>query len=1265
MASMWGSRAPIGIGISTLVAGLLAFAPPASANISHVFTATYGGGTSTPADPYPLSAPTDVAVDQSTHDFYVTDPGSHAVEKFSPSGEFILMFGGNVDQKTGANVCTAASADPCQAGVSGSGSGELETPTYLAVDNSGGPSNGDIYVGDTGDSIVSKFEPSGQIVSTWGVEGQKDGSDATDHPLFGPLGGTAVDSSGTIYILGYNYSGGIWQYSQSGEYKGWFSQGPGLFSVEGNPVSIAANIAVDPSTNEIYEVNGSEIDHYFSDCLPCEPLDRFGNGDLFAAKGIAIDGSTHTVYVANAKGNDVAAFDDVRPVVTTGSPLAVSDSSVTLTGQVEPKGHGEITECKFEYGFDTTYGHSIPCSPDPRTVPFTENTAVTATIDNFSPGTRDHYRLVATNSAGATVDGLDKTFTTTQAPAIDGVRAEKVTATSADLIGQIDPNGLPTTYRFEYGPTIDYGQDVPVPDGTIEASFSDQERSVELTGLTPHAVYHYRVVAENEDGITNGEDHSFNFYPSSCPNETVRQQTEADYLPDCRAYELVSPGNAGATALYPGGPNTGYATNPPRLAYTGSSGTLPESGGSPIDANGDLYIATRTDSGWVSRYVGLPSFEAALDGGPPQGPPGSGFPGEEIELCSQPGGDCGPAKIQNNVLTNSAMSTFLEFDDGNPAVGANNQGDLQNESTVSSNAPYVYGSEGNFLERLPTDLGAVSPIAHALDCKRLIGDFFGHEAYNDCPGDVTASANLTHFVFATETHLFSPQGQLAAPGSVYDNDVATANVEVASKLSDGEPIPSQPTDQAGDPLQIPAVSSDGSRILMAAGGTGPCGASTCSEPPCGAALSAYMRCPMQASNLYMRVDDSITHDISQGHDVNYVGMTADGSKVYFTSEEQLTEEDKDTSTDLYMWSEVGEEEGHPLTLVSGGGSMLAGEPGNTDSCSASFTTRCGVVTYSGRRYCQLPGGLGGNCNSDSSIASESGDIFFFSPEQLDGSKGIPNQWNLYDYRSGRDHFVASFSSPYCFSNPFPTCANTPVVRMQVTPDGAHMAFITASQITQYNNAGHLEMYTYEPATETVLCVSCNPSGAPPTSDVYGSQDGLFLTTDGRTFFSTEEALVHNDTNNAQDVYEYVEGSPQLITQGTGDTRGQTGANDINGNEGLPGLDGVSANGTDVYFSTYDTLVPQDHNGTFLKFYDARSGGGFPLPTPPAACEAADECHGVGSSSPSALQGETSVALRSGNAASATHRDKVRKARRRRRRARRTGRAQHGHNGGER
>ena len=104
-----------------------------------------------------------------------------------------------------------------------------------------------------------------------------------------------------------------------------------------------------------------------------------------------------------------------------------------------------------------------------------------------------------------------------------------------------------------------------------------------------------------------------------------------------------------------------------------------------------------------------------------------------------------------------------------------------------------------------------------------------------------------------------------------------------------------------------------------------------------------------------------------------------------------------------------------------------------------------------------------------------------------------------------------------------------------------------------------------------------------------------------------------------------------------------------------GLEAVSANGTDVYFSTFDTLVAQDHNGQFLKFYDARTGGGFPVNLSVAPCEAADECHGVGSSAPapprSAPTGQLGQAATSTRAAQARPQEEARATSKRQRRRR--------------
>ena len=48
--------------------------------------------------------------------------------------------------------------------------------------------------------------------------------------------------------------------------------------------------------------------------------------------------------------------------------------------------------------------------------------------------------------------------------------------------------------------------------------------------------------------------------------------------------------------------------------------------------------------------------------------------------------------------------------------------------------------------------------------------------------------------------------------------------------------------------------------------------------------------------------------------------------------------------------------------------------------------------------------------------------------------------------------------------------------------------------------------------EKLVCVSCLPSGAPPTTNVEASLNGLFMTNDGRAFFSTGDALVPQDTD---------------------------------------------------------------------------------------------------------------------------------------------------------
>jgi hypothetical protein len=90
-------------------------------------------------------------------DVYVFDAHNLRVQKFSPSGEFLLAFGGEVDKTTGEDVCTAASGDVCGKGVEGAAAGQfsiIDGRDYITI----GP-DGTVYVGDNG--RIQEFEADG------------------------------------------------------------------------------------------------------------------------------------------------------------------------------------------------------------------------------------------------------------------------------------------------------------------------------------------------------------------------------------------------------------------------------------------------------------------------------------------------------------------------------------------------------------------------------------------------------------------------------------------------------------------------------------------------------------------------------------------------------------------------------------------------------------------------------------------------------------------------------------------------------------------------------------------------------------------------------------------------------------------------------------------------------------------------------------------------------------------------------------------------
>ena len=68
---------------------------------------------------------------------------------------------------------------------------------------------------------------------------------------------------------------------------------------------------------------------------------------------------------------------------------------------------------------------------------------------------------------------------------------------------------------------------------------------------------------------------------------------------------------------------------------------------------------------------------------------------------------------------------------------------------------------------------------------------------------------------------------------------------------------------------------------------------------------------------------------------------------------------------------------------------------------------------------------------------------------------------------------------------------------RVTPDGTTVLFASQAQLTSYDNAKHDELYLYEAPSDKLICVSCNPHGAPATSEhisqtTWNSAENLVL-----------------------------------------------------------------------------------------------------------------------------------------------------------------------------
>ncbi len=205
---------------------------------------------------------------------------------------------------------------------------------------------------------------------------------------------------------------------------------------------------------------------------------------------------------------------EIEPVDLAG----ITPGAATLNGHVDPAGNGEITECHFDYvteeAFQATQysdlssGGTVPCEP---AAPISSPTDVAAALSGLHAATKYHVRLDAANAQSAATP--ERTFETPPAVSLSTEPASAVGSASATLNGSVNPKGTELTEcEFEWGETEAYGETAPceAPDAAeVGAGNAPVSVHADIAGLNPEATYHFRLVAANEFGTTQGSDQSF------------------------------------------------------------------------------------------------------------------------------------------------------------------------------------------------------------------------------------------------------------------------------------------------------------------------------------------------------------------------------------------------------------------------------------------------------------------------------------------------------------------------------------------------------------------------------------------------------------------------------------------------------------------------------------------------------------------------------------------------------------------------------------
>jgi sugar lactone lactonase YvrE len=1145
-----------------------------------------------------LENPQGIAVNDTTHNVYVVDQGNTRIEEFTSTGVYIGQF-----------------APP-----GGFGDGEGFMPalneSQIAIDDSGNPldpSAGDVYVTDIPEKVVYKFNETG------GYEGKLTAGE-NGAPFGIRLTGVAVSPTGVVWVSQSGFGEAqtisfsdaqvnVFQ-SKIPAFAGGFpglavdSEGRRLYIYESNkgdvtsylrglPVSpegerigeveeieftgdgSISGLAADASTNIVYLAFGDHVSAFDPKKLIAESLkETFGSADLTSTSGIAVDSSTHTVYVADTATDKVVVFAaTVAPDVSTGEePTNLEhEGSATLDGVVDPDGF-PVTSCEFEYGTETSpYSNTAPCVTESGGAVGGGQgpVAVHAVVSGLTPLTLYHYRLVAGNANGSD-PGLDRTFLAPTHPGVSDESVFDVSADSAALSGRVDPGGVDTTYRFEYGPSASYGESVS---GDAGSGTGDVEVDARLQGLAPGVVYHYRLVAENPLETVAGEDHTFVTEGSVGKSE----------LPDGRAWEMVSPPNKHGGLLLPVGLEQGAliqsAVGGGAISYVASAPTESEPAGSRSpEVIQDL--SDRGPAGWTTKVIATPHgtehvslalgsdseyqlFSPDLSLGlvqPRDATPLSEEATErtpylrhDAECETNPGGCYQPLVTSANVAPGTKFGG--EFKENGALAGIHIAGAspdlshvlLQSNVAFQANVGLTPGGTPGLYEWVAGKLA-------------FVGDMeLGHEEH------IVRNAVSEDGLRVIGTGTSEGLKGLLMRDMATDKTIKLDRSESGALGGENNPV-------------FQTASSDGSKVFFTDAAQLTTDSTAASASGSTAAARDLYEFDVETGKLS---DLSVDPHPGEHAGVQIVlGASEDGSYVYFAASGALTEHAVASDCDS---SEPGAT--CNLYVRHDGTTKLVAVLSDEDERWGDLSAE-GSLELAGMRV--SPNGLWLAFMSNRSLTGY---------DNRDAVSGKPDE-EMFLYEAGAGHVICASCSP-TGSRPVGALLNVSV------GEGKSVPRVNESEL--WNN----------------VYVAATVPGWGTAGDQKAVHQSRYLSNDGRLFFNSDDALVPQDTDGTWDVYEYeppeVGGCSPADATFSEASGGCVGLISSGGSSGESLFMDASENGDDVFFLTSAGLVSQDYDGEY-DLYDAHvcSAASPCLPVAavsPPPCTTGDSCKAAPSPQP--------------------------------------------------